>query len=259
MGGQTSNSVTLVVPARRFRVNAVVNGSFSSPDWVAAPGTIVSILAAITDRKMVCRCFRRPVFRAFPPRLTAWRGRCSTWLHRRSNQRRRADGAARIGHGPVQSKFRRPQRELQLEDVGGDPGHVSRRRPFQGIRKKRAVLVCQYRLARHAFINGHGAEFDRLHGLPVAATCGQPGRRGDYIQILSPASGRATPGGDPNGKVLPTVQWRRRWQRALTDGAEARLSPSAGVATPCCLWNRSGLCGPVPGQCSGAGWRHAGR
>jgi uncharacterized protein (TIGR03437 family) len=38
----------------------------------------------------------------------------------------------------------------------------------------------------------------------LSLSCGQPAGAGDYIQIYVTGLGRATPGGDPNGKVLPT-------------------------------------------------------
>jgi uncharacterized protein (TIGR03437 family) len=46
-------------------------------------------------------------------------------------------------------------------------------------------------------------------GLPVtcssaATVCGQPAKRGGYLQIYATGLGKATPGGDPNGAVLPT-------------------------------------------------------
>jgi uncharacterized protein (TIGR03437 family) len=40
---------------------------------------------------------------------------------------------------------------------------------------------------------------------PTAITlCGQPAQRGGYLQIYVTGLGKATPGGDPNGAVLPT-------------------------------------------------------
>jgi uncharacterized protein (TIGR03437 family) len=46
-------------------------------------------------------------------------------------------------------------------------------------------------------------------GLPTAcstpaALCGQPAKAGGYLQIYVTGLGKATPGGDPNGAVLPT-------------------------------------------------------
>jgi uncharacterized protein (TIGR03437 family) len=46
-------------------------------------------------------------------------------------------------------------------------------------------------------------------GLPTncsnpASLCGQPAKRGGYLQIYATGLGKATPNGDPNGAVLPT-------------------------------------------------------
>ncbi|HTS46821.1 MAG TPA: hypothetical protein VMH05_02690 [Bryobacteraceae bacterium] len=46
-------------------------------------------------------------------------------------------------------------------------------------------------------------------GLPTncsnpPSVCGQPAKRGDYLQIYTTGLGKATPNGDPNGAILPT-------------------------------------------------------
>jgi len=38
----------------------------------------------------------------------------------------------------------------------------------------------------------------------IASVCGQPAKAGDQIEIYLTGLGKATPNGDPNGKVLPT-------------------------------------------------------
>ena len=41
-------------------------------------------------------------------------------------------------------------------------------------------------------------------GLSPAVQCGQPVRRGDFVQLYTTGLGKATPNGDPNGAVLPS-------------------------------------------------------
>jgi hypothetical protein len=80
IGGQTSNSVTLIVAGSAIPVvNAVVNGSFSSADAVAAPGTIVSIFGCDYGSKVNLFAFPAADFQGLSAPLTAWRGRCSPW------------------------------------------------------------------------------------------------------------------------------------------------------------------------------------
>ena len=201
---------------------------------VAAPGTIVSIFGCNYGSKDGLSLFPATSFQGISATFNGVAGPLfDVAASGRSNQRRRADGAAGIGHGPRPGQeFRRSQRELQLEDVGGDPGHLSRCRPFQGIPEERGCSVCQYRLARHAFIDGHGAELTGCAGLPVAATCGQPAGAGDYIQIFVTGLGRATPGGDPNGKVLPTGSVAPADGSVLYQTVQKPAVTIGGVATP---------------------------
>lgn len=43
-------------------------------------------------------------------------------------------------------------------------------------------------------------------GLSNAVQCGQPARRGDYVQVFVTGLGKTTPNGDPNGVPLPSDQ-----------------------------------------------------
>ena len=43
-------------------------------------------------------------------------------------------------------------------------------------------------------------------GVSPAALCGQPARAGDFVQLYVTGLGKATPGGEPSGAVLPTGQ-----------------------------------------------------
>ena len=48
--------------------------------------------------------------------------------------------------------------------------------------------------------------FTSCAGLSVSARCGQPARRGDFVQLYGTGLGLATPNGDPNGTPLATGQ-----------------------------------------------------
>jgi len=41
-------------------------------------------------------------------------------------------------------------------------------------------------------------------GVSAAATCGQPAKIGDFLSIFVTGLGKATPGGEPNGKPVAT-------------------------------------------------------
>jgi uncharacterized protein (TIGR03437 family) len=69
-------------------------------------------------------------------------------------------------------------------------------------------------------------------GLPALATCGQPAGAGDYIQIFLTGLGKATPGGDPNGKVLPTGSVAPGDGSVLYKTVQNPAVTVGGVATP---------------------------
>jgi uncharacterized protein (TIGR03437 family) len=69
-------------------------------------------------------------------------------------------------------------------------------------------------------------------GLPVAATCGQPAATGDYIQICITGLERATPGDDPNGKVLPAGSVAPADGSVLYQTVQKAAVTLGGVATP---------------------------
>jgi len=156
-------------------------------------------------------------------------------------------------------EFRRSQRELQLEDVGGDPGIFRVADPSKASRKNGAVLFANTAWLVMPASMATARNLTSCAGLPVAATCGQPAGAGDYIQIFITGLGKATPGGDPNGKMLPTgsvapangsVLYQTVQKPAVTIGAS-----TLRFYSPELLQALRG----VPDQCSGAGWRHAGR
>jgi uncharacterized protein (TIGR03437 family) len=69
-------------------------------------------------------------------------------------------------------------------------------------------------------------------GLQAVANCGQPAGAGDYIQIFVTGLGKATPGGDPNGKVLPTGSVAPADGSVLYQTVQKAAVTVGGVATP---------------------------
>jgi len=47
-------------------------------------------------------------------------------------------------------------------------------------------------------------KFPDCSAVTTASICGKPAKAGDQIEIYVTGLGKATPNGDPNGKVLPT-------------------------------------------------------
>jgi len=207
IGGQTSNTVTLVVAGPAIPVvNAVVNGSFSSLDAVAAPGTIVTIWG--------CNFGSKDNLFAFP--ATDFQGISATFNGVAGPLFAVAASGGQInvvvptelpesGTVPVQVKNSAgPSASFSLKMSAATPGIFRVADPSKASRKNGAVLFANTAWLVMPASMATARNLTSCAGLPVAATCGQPAGAGDYIQIFITGLGKATPGGDPNGKMLPT-------------------------------------------------------
>jgi uncharacterized protein (TIGR03437 family) len=235
IGGQTSNSVTLVVAGPAIPVvNAVVNGSFSSPDAVAAPGTMVSIFG--------CNFGSTDNLFAFPS--TSLQGLSATFNGVAGPLFAVAASGGQInvlvptelpetGTVPVQVKNSAgPSASFSLKMSAATPGIFRVADPSQSSRKNGAVLFANTAWLVMPASMATARGLTSCAGLPVAATCGQPAGAGDFIQIFATGLGKATPGGDPNGKVLPTGSVAPGDASVLYQTVQKPTVTIGGVATP---------------------------
>jgi uncharacterized protein (TIGR03437 family) len=235
IGGQTSNSVTLVVAGQMIPVvNAVVNGSFSSTDAVAAPGTMVSIFG--------CNFGSVDNLYAFP--LTSFQGLSATFnavagplfavaaLENQINVLVPTE-LPESGTVPVQVKTSAgPSASFSLKMSAATPGIFRVADPSKASRKNGAVLFANTAWLVMPASMATARNLTSCAGLPVAATCGQPAGAGDYIQIFVTGLGKATPGGDPNGKVLPTGSVAPADGSVLYKTVQNPAVTVGGIATP---------------------------
>jgi uncharacterized protein (TIGR03437 family) len=235
IGGQTSNTVTLVVAGLAIPVvNAVVNGSFSSPDWVAAPGTIVSIFG--------CNFGSKDNLFAFP--ATDFQGISATFNGVAGPLFAVAASANQInvlvptelpesGTVPVQVKNSAgPSASFSLKMSAATPGIFRWTDPSKASRKNGAVLFANTAWGVVPASMATALGWTSCAGRSALATCGQPAGAGDYIQIFVTGLGRATPGGDPNGKVLPTGSVAPADASVLYLTVQKPAVTVGGVATP---------------------------
>jgi uncharacterized protein (TIGR03437 family) len=235
IGGQTSNSVTLVVAGPAIPVvNAVVNGSFSSPDWVAAPGTIVSIFGCNYGSKDGLSLFPAASFQGISATFNGVAGPLFDVAA--------SGGQINVvvptelpesGTVPVQVKNSAgPSVSFSLKMSAATPGIFRVADPSKASRKNGAVLFANTAWLVMPSSMATARNLTGCTGLPVAATCGQPAGAGDYIQIFVTGLGRATPGGDPNGKVLPTGSVAPADGSVLYQTVQKPAVTVGGVATP---------------------------
>ena len=235
IGGSTSNTVTLVVSGPAIPVvNAVVNGSFSSPDAVAAPGTMVSIFG--------CNFGSTDNLFAFPS--TSFQGLSATFNGVAGPLFAVAASGGQInvlvptelpetGTVPVQVKNSAgPSASFSLKMSAATPGIFRVADPSDASRNNGAVLFANTAWLVMPASMAAARGLTSCAGLPVAATCGQPAGAGDYIQIFVTGLGKATPGGDPNGKVLPTGSVAPADGSVLYKTVQTPTATVGGVATP---------------------------
>ena len=235
IGGQTSNTVTLVVAGPAIPVvNAVVNGSFSSLDAVAAPGTIVTIWG--------CNFGSKDNLFAFP--ATDFQGISATFNGVAGPLFAVAASGGQInvvvptelpesGTVPVQVKSSAgPSASFSLRMSAATPGIFRVADPSKASRKNGAVLFANTAWLVMPASMATARNLTSCAGLPVAATCGQPAGAGDYIQIFVTGLGKAPPGGDPNGRVLPTGSVAPGDGSVLYKTVQNPAVTVGGVATP---------------------------
>jgi uncharacterized protein (TIGR03437 family) len=235
IGGQTSNTVTLAVAGSAIPVvNAVVNGASFSTGAVAAPGTMVSIFG--------CNFGSKDNLSAFP--ATNFQGISATFNGVAGPLFAVATSANQInvlvptelpesGAVPVQvQNSAGPSASFSLQMSAATPGIFRVADPSQASRKNGAVLFANTAWLVMPASMATARGLTSCAGLPVAATCGQPAGAGDYIQIFATGLGRATPGGDPNGKVLPTGSVAPGDGSVLYQTVQKPTVTIGGAATP---------------------------
>lgn len=207
IGGQSSNTVILPVAGAAFPiVSAIVNGSFSSSDAVAAPGTIVSIFG--------CNFGSTDSLTPFPS--TSVQGLSATFSGIPAPLFAVVASANQINALAPTELPETGTINVQVKDSAGSsanfslkmsaatPGIFRLTDPSKASRKNGAVLFANTAWLVMPASMATALGLNSCAGLGAAATCGQPAGAGDYIQIFLTGLGRATPNGDPNGKVLAT-------------------------------------------------------
>jgi uncharacterized protein (TIGR03437 family) len=235
IGGQTSNTVTLPVAGLAIPVvNAVVNGASFSTGAVAAPGTIVSIFG--------CNFGSSDNLSAFP--ATSFQGTSATFngvagplfaVAASANQITVLVPTELPGSGtvPVQVKNSAgPSASFSLQMSPATPGIFRWTDPSKASRKNGAVLFANTAWGVVPASMATALGWTSCAGLSAAATCGQPAGAADYIEIFVTGLGTATPGGDPNGKVLPTGSVAPANGSALYQTVQKPAVTIGGVATP---------------------------
>jgi uncharacterized protein (TIGR03437 family) len=235
IGSQASDMVTLVVAGSAIPVvNAVVNGSFSSIDATAAPGTILSIFG--------CNFGSKDNLSAFPS--TDFQGLSATFNGVAAPLFAVVASANQInvlaptelpesGTATVQVKNSTgPSANFSLNMSPATPGIFRLPDPSKASRKNGAVLFANtaWRVMPASMAKALG--WTSCAGLDAAATCGQPAGAGDSIEIFLTGLGRATPDGDPNGNVLPTGEVAPADGSVIYKTVQAPVVMIGGVATP---------------------------
>jgi uncharacterized protein (TIGR03437 family) len=235
IGGQTSNSVTLIVAGPAIPVvNAVVNGASFSTGAVAAPGTIVSIFGCNFGSKDNLSAFPATDFQGISATFNAVAGPLFA-VAALENQINVLVPTELPGSGtvPVQVKNSAgPSASFSLQMSAATPGIFRWTDPSKASRKNGAVLFANTAWGVVPASMATALGWTSCAGLSAAATCGQPAGAGDYIEVFITGLGTATPGGDPNGKVLPTGSVAPANGSVLYLTVQKPAVTIGGVATP---------------------------
>jgi uncharacterized protein (TIGR03437 family) len=210
IGGKRSNPVTLPVSGLAIPVvNNVVNGASFASAPVAAPGTILSVFG--------CNFGARDNLSAFP--ATDFQGTSVTFNGVAAPLFAVAASANQInvlaptelpesGTIPVQVKTSTGAgANFTLTMSSATPGIFRIPDPSKPTRQNAAALLANtaWRVMPSSMAAALGFPTNcAANGVSAAATCGQPAKEGDIVSIFVTGLGKATPGGDPNGRPLST-------------------------------------------------------
>jgi uncharacterized protein (TIGR03437 family) len=204
VAGVASNSVGIPVGSGPL-VGSVLNGaSFNSPG-VIAPGSIVSVFGAgfgtqnnfsafpstsVNGLSVLFGSTPAPIFALAGPS-----GQVNVLVPTELSSSGTVNVTVQISGGtsPVQT----------LTLVPAAPGIFYYTDPL--VLTRRNAVAVTANTAWIAMPASMAANLGLSTTCGTAATlCGQPAKRGGYLQIYATGLGKATPGGDPNGAVLPT-------------------------------------------------------
>ena len=235
IGGQTSNTVTLPVAGPAIPVvNAVVNGASFATGAVAAPGTMVSIFGCNFGSKDNLSAFPATNFQGISATFNAVAGPLFA-VAALENQINVLVPTELPGSGTVTVQVQNSaglSASFSLKMSAATPGIFYWTDPSKASRHNGAVLFANtaWDVMPASMATAFG--LTGCAGLQAAATCGQPAGAGDYIEIFVTGLGMATPGGDPNGKVLPTGSVAPANGSVLYQTVQKPTVTIGGVATP---------------------------
>jgi uncharacterized protein (TIGR03437 family) len=206
VGGVTSNTVTLLVGIALPQVRAIVNGA-TFKAGTAAPNSFVSIFgSSFGNADTTANIFPA---KTFGPVSVVVNG-TQTPLYSVIGSTGQINivlpselaetGAAYVQVSNAQGTGASYQLALAPDSVGifriADPSNPGR---MNG-----AVLFANTAWKVMPLSMAAALGLPSCASVTTESVCGQPAKVGDQVQIYLTGLGRATPNGDPNGKVLPT-------------------------------------------------------
>jgi uncharacterized protein (TIGR03437 family) len=206
VGGATSNTVTLFVGLPLAQINAIVNGATFKPG-TAAPNSFVSLFgSSFGDEDTTFNIFPATAFNQVSVlvdgvkiplyAVAGTKGQINIVLPSELAEFGIADVQVVTAQG-LSAVF---QLQLAPDSVGifriADPSNPQRRNG--------AVLFANTAWKVMPLSMAAALGLPSCASVTTASVCGKPAKVGDQVQIYLTGLGKATPNGDPNGKVLPT-------------------------------------------------------
>ena len=206
VGGVISNSVTLQVAPPIPVINAIVNGATFTAKG-AAPNSFVSFFGLnFGSQDTASNIFPATQFNGVSVLFNGVEAPLY-FLFGSAGQINLVVPSELPESGTVTVQVKNPQgasTTFPLKMAASDVGLFRILDPSNAARNNGAVLIANtaWRVMPASMAAAIG--FPSCAGASPAANCGQPARVGDNLQIYLTGLGKATPGGDPNGRPLPT-------------------------------------------------------
>jgi uncharacterized protein (TIGR03437 family) len=212
IGGVSSNMQTLFVGTSALPappvVSSVVSGATFSTSTIASPGSFVSVFGTGFGSQDNLSAFPNTqvdgisvLFNGVPApifALAAAEGQINVLVPSETPTYGNVAVTVTNQNGPSKAAF------LTVGAAG--PGIFVVPDPSNKSRRNAAVLFNNTAWYVMPASQAQEYGFPACAGLSVTARCGQPAKRGDFIQVYATGLGLATPNGNPNGTSLATGQ-----------------------------------------------------
>ena len=210
IGGVNSNTQTIFVGTQPLPnppvISAVANGASFSTKGDLSPGSFVSIFASGLGNSDNLAAFPATTVNGISVLVN---GKLAPIFHLIASQGQinalvPTDADIGASTSVVVQNQNGPSKSTSVTAYATGPGIFTIADPSDSTRRSAIATLANTAWLALPASQTKALGLPNCAGLDAAVQCGQPVRRGDFVQLFTTGLGKATPNGDPNGAVLPS-------------------------------------------------------